>query len=1182
MPPSPALRCSPGRELRRDSHKRGRSLEGGILFREKKDDLALFNEMKTRERDDFLLQSNDDFEDIFATKLKYFSENKIGISIPARGESSELLHADGEKKSDYDWLVTPPDTPLFPSLDDEEPPVTLAPRGRPRSQPISISRSSTMERSHRSSRGSASPNRLSPSPRSASSTLQTKGSTSSAPHSSPNPGLHHATPSQRLSPQPSKPSTPVRRSPTPTLRKTRTGPSGSVSSSRLRGTSPVNASRGNSASPKIQAWQANIPGFSLDAPPNLRTSLADRPMSHVRGSSPASRTGRDSSSRHGRDSVSPTASRSVSSSHSHDRVRFSSHGKGSIASSGDDDRDSLQSIPISNSDPAASRIVGAFPSTKAPLFTKKPTQPRLSSSAPKRYFDSALRQMDLQKGSQNMFRPLLSSVPTSTFYVGKASAARHALISRNSSLTTSSNASSDLGTSGVHDTEWSDHNQDDMAGEFGKAANPDFQDDIFAFEKADDVNNDISPAVQDGFPYVQHGDFSGDAGVGHPFGCSEVLEGKGNSPEAEVPDNIAFCCKCGHSYHVELTDTGLKLCPDCEKSSEPLMAIATDNSASLSMKISDDNMSSNTTTPPMAIESLGDNSPCLSVKISEDNMSFNAVTHPIGIHKSSGLANITKAKPVEYEDNIQEGQTSCAEKCVNQWSECSLPKEQAYEDLQRLANLEVIDQPTAGCPDGDTGPQQVQHLNDSENLKLDVSEGAGISVLLKRSSSSKGPVVQSRTFTASGIAYDHPSYARVGASSSRSSTGQGCASASSSVDLGSDMQLEARIQRQLSSRKSNIETYRYDTNAKHQRSWSSSSVTSSQSNQGMVLVTNIQEENSEVAVAYGGNAVADLTNTAPEEQSLASEMEGLHYRCMEVDCNNHFRIITTTSSELSPNAVNICLGESVFASVSNDEDSASHVNCEDFQNDAKSVSVRETADLSLEPSTGEEKNSMQNFTAGRVDLAGVPTESSLDTITNIENGYVGSPSSHYGVGSPDSRGTLDEVLENSVDVTPDKAITTSVAEPDNSDHAHSILEEPTIMVEGHDGTKARSLTLEEAADTILFCSSIIHNLSYEAATIAIEKENLIHLEGLGPMVTTLGNSGFDRKNPHDRTAIKPSPKLKKLRKRQVETETKLPSGNTDSNEKVDEVSTTRIVGVPNKCDSLKPPKPESKCNCTIM
>lgn len=69
MPPSPALRFSPAREPRADGHKRGRSLESGLLFREKDDDLALFNEMQSKERESFLLQSTDDLEDSFGNFL---------------------------------------------------------------------------------------------------------------------------------------------------------------------------------------------------------------------------------------------------------------------------------------------------------------------------------------------------------------------------------------------------------------------------------------------------------------------------------------------------------------------------------------------------------------------------------------------------------------------------------------------------------------------------------------------------------------------------------------------------------------------------------------------------------------------------------------------------------------------------------------------------------------------------------------------------------------------------------------------------------------------------------------------------------------------------------------------------------------------------------------------------------
>lgn len=155
----------------------------------------------------------------------------------------------------------------------------------------------------------------------------------------------------------------------------------------------MKTNRGNSASPKIRAWQTNIPGFSSEVPPNLRTSLGDRPASYVRGSSPASRNGRDSASKFNRQSMSPTASRSSSSFHSHDRDQLSTRSKGSIASSGDDDLDSLQSITGGSADRLSSRRGASFSTNKNPTISKKSARIVSPSSAPKRSFDSVIRQM---------------------------------------------------------------------------------------------------------------------------------------------------------------------------------------------------------------------------------------------------------------------------------------------------------------------------------------------------------------------------------------------------------------------------------------------------------------------------------------------------------------------------------------------------------------------------------------------------------------------------------------------------------------------------------------------------------------------------------------------------------------------------------------------------------------------
>lgn len=63
MPPSPALRFSQARQLRTHNHRRGRSLEGGLQLKERDDDLALFNNMQARKRENFLLQSMDDLDE---------------------------------------------------------------------------------------------------------------------------------------------------------------------------------------------------------------------------------------------------------------------------------------------------------------------------------------------------------------------------------------------------------------------------------------------------------------------------------------------------------------------------------------------------------------------------------------------------------------------------------------------------------------------------------------------------------------------------------------------------------------------------------------------------------------------------------------------------------------------------------------------------------------------------------------------------------------------------------------------------------------------------------------------------------------------------------------------------------------------------------------------------------------
>ncbi|XP_050373185.1 uncharacterized protein LOC126790868 [Argentina anserina] len=1228
MPPSPALRCSPGREARGSQHRRGRSFEAGMIVREKDEDLALFNEMQIREKEDFLLQS-DDLEDTFSTKLRQFSDFKLEITIPTRGESSDLLNAE-EDKNDYEWLLTPPDTPLFPSLDDEPPPVNTTERGRPRSQPISISRSSTMEKSYRSSRGSASPSRLSPSPRSGNSTLQSRGRPSSTRNSSPNPSLrpaspsrpatpshsatssHPGTPSRRPSTPPSKSPSPAPRSSTPTPRRMSTGSSGIVAPPGRRGTSPVTASRGNSASPKIKAWQTNIPGFSSDAPPNLRTSLADRPATYVRGSSPASRSGRGSSPASGyrRQSMSPTASRIVSSSHSHDRDPFSSQGKGSIASSGDDDLDSLQSLPVGSLDRSTLKRVSAFSNNRAVAFSKNSAKLVSPSSAPKRSFDSAIRQMDHRKTPQNMFRPLLSSVPSSTFYVGKSSSAHHPLISRNSSVTTSSNASSDLGTSFAPDTEGSEHNQDDMAIESEKVPYSDGHDEVFAFDKMDVVNEDMKHDIYDGSHEVHDVEFTRNSTVecatadsedsGHPNILKEVgsiIEDshvKGDLSEIDSLEDMELCFKCGCKYYASNeVERKIRLCPECSRKDKllsvliPERDVVPDNSA------------------PLSVNNLGEEKPL------DERETMRVVPG------SPQVTDLEESKNAE--ENDDQGQITCNEQTHNvlQDNALAMPLVKGGDDglsKQQEARSLFLG---GGSPDSDTGFQKSHHSNTYSNMRADISEGTGISILLKRTSSSKG-AVQSRTFTATAIPYEDLSYARDSSNSMRSSIGHGSFSASSSVDFSPSRLTEARVQRQFSSKKlemensrdetnmklqsiglADMESHRHDTSMKHQRTGSSSHGLPNYTREVLGLSSDTIDNDFEGTVGNGQYDGAVKAHTASEEYRPASycmeaNVSTTSTRTTVVEEDEEIIVRSTradaSTSEMSSHTADTLLENNTVAMFPSCE--KPNECSEDGQNNTRSATDIEVSAIDPESSLLNKENIIQISRNNGVDVEQITSHSSLITVSEIETekGIHRTSVSISDDASFESKSTMEDFQETSIPNPSDSNPTSSIPETNTTNNTHGILdEESTVMVESQGRCKKRNLTLEEATDTILLCSSIVHDLAYQAATIAIEKEQSVPLEGSQPTVTILGNSNPERKDPRGRTVSRRSVKSLKGRQKRLETDAG-PIGsktendeNENDNENVDEGLQQRPVGLPpNKADGLKPPKLESKCNCTIM
>lgn len=1164
MPPSPALRFSPGREPKTISHKRGRSLEGGLLYREKDDDLALFNEMQSRESENFLLQSSDNLEDQFSVKLRHFSDVKLGISIPGRGESSGLLNADGDK-NDYDWLLTPPDTPLFPSLDDDEPhPINAASRGRPQSKPISISRSSTMERSRRSSRGSASPNRLSPSPRTGNNASQSRAGPSSVSNSSPTQNLRHATPSRRPSTPPNKPSTPAPRSSTPTPRRMSTGSNGPVVSSGVRGTSPVKTSRGNSASPKIRAWQTNIPGFSSEAPPNLRTSLADRPASYVRGSSPASRNGKDSTAKYSRQSMSPTASRSSSSFRSHDRDQFSSRSKGSIASSGDDETDSIQSIQVGSLDRLNSRRSGSFINNRTPAISKKTAKMVSPNSAPKRSFDSALRQMD-RKSPQNMFRPLLSSVPSTTFYAGKANSARNnSLVSRNSSITTSSNASSDQGTSVAHDTEGSDHNQDDGASEAEKIPYPDIHEEVFAFDKDDIINANTGHEIANESVDIHHNESKGykidhdptisEDSFYHSIATttiesSETSDVKNGILETDNFENAAICSQCGCRYQAsDQTEKDVRLCPECRGKYTLLRVI-----------------------PQETVLAVTEDSSMFSTNVSIEEKPVAETDKLMVDCELPQDTNVDSSFPPGERD-AEHSQTSYNKLIQDQSLQIPPPSSPAEGSGWMPTNQSNMDQSEVDCrnPYSNVGDRQLSHHNDRPNSKMDLLGGTGISVLLRRSSSNKGPVVQGRTFTATTISYDDISLARGSVNSIRSSTGYGSYSASSSVDFSPAKKMDSSVQRQSSGRKLDVDAG-HEIRIKHERSGSSFSGTSNYTHHGVDLAT--QETEYDITeqipiiseVKAPENLVTDVTDASPMDSAI--EENKFEYHDGGADACN---------SELLSQAVGVQPDGSSMALFRNPGD-CSDENVDNHSNNARNLSNIEAAVMAPGLSIDEESD----VQCANLDGSDALPATNILTSTESEVEREVSCQNNPGVGEDDpsqiSKRAVNDCQESSIANPGD----TSFPDTNTSECSHGI-EESTVTVEYPGGGNPRSLTLEEATDVILFCSSIVHDLAYQAATVAMEKESSDPLEGSKPTVTIPETpKASSRKGLRSRAVGRHTLKSQKARERKVETDVKSPGGETEKDEVVDE-SFKHNAGLPNKVDSMKPPKVESKCNCTIM
>ncbi|KAK8359795.1 hypothetical protein V6Z12_A04G120200 [Gossypium hirsutum] len=496
-----------------------------MVMKERDEELALFLEMRRREKEkeksNNLLSIHNSEQQLnvpLGSNVKVNGNGNVGgggspvskivSALPVRKTAADNFLNSENEKSDYDWLLTPPGTPLFPSLEMESQKTLMSQIGMSNARPVALKTrlanlpeepalkstlalkqqapsagvisSSTLNRRPSSSGGSKSasrpatptgrptlpmttkPSRSStptsranlPSIKPAASTARSSTPTRSAPRSL----TPTARPSLHASKSTSRSSTPTRRPASSSTTPIASAPSGTAASSITKPSAATTSkssvqSRGTSPTVKSRPWKSSeMPGFSLETPPNLRTSLPERPVSASRGrpAAPGARSSSveaNSSGRPRRQSCSPARSRASS----------GSFGNGSSIRSvrRADANGSDNESPVVIGTKMVERVVNMrklVPPKQDDNHRNNPTA-KLSTSLDssgfgrtlsKKSLDMAMRHMDIRRSISGHQRPLMTNVPASSIYSVRSGSTKSRTLSVcDSPLATSSTASSE-------------------------------------------------------------------------------------------------------------------------------------------------------------------------------------------------------------------------------------------------------------------------------------------------------------------------------------------------------------------------------------------------------------------------------------------------------------------------------------------------------------------------------------------------------------------------------------------------------------------------------------------------------------------------------------------------------------------------------------------------------------------
>ncbi|KAM7491927.1 hypothetical protein LguiA_034848 [Lonicera macranthoides] len=498
------------------------------VMKEKEEELALFLEMRKREkeRNNNLLHNSEEFDAPLGLTTGSSPIFNIETATPVRKNGADDFLNSENDKNDYEWLLTPPGTPLFPSLERESPKTVRSQDGSPKAHPTALKSRLANSQPAATARNNLGPRRSpgSSPPLNNSSTVTRRPSSSGGPGSrSITPSMHAALTKSKSTPKPtpspahkSSPSTtpkpttstecrprPVRsstptprsampsakstlpaRSSTPTPRSTMPSstkstlparsstpsvrssarsstpiarPSVPVSKPTVRAPTPIrrptplstatntsappirspsgpksvysmarNSVPSPASSPKVKPrpWKpSEMPGYSLDAPPNLRTSLPERPLSATRG-----RAGAPSARSSSVEPFSNGRMRRQSCSPSRGRAPNVSGGSSVPALSRAQAKAKDNMSPVLYGTRMVERVMNMrklvppkqddkhSPHSNLSAKSSSPDSAGFGRNLSKKSLDMAMRHMDIRQRIPGNLRPLMTNIPASSMY----------------------------------------------------------------------------------------------------------------------------------------------------------------------------------------------------------------------------------------------------------------------------------------------------------------------------------------------------------------------------------------------------------------------------------------------------------------------------------------------------------------------------------------------------------------------------------------------------------------------------------------------------------------------------------------------------------------------------------------------------------------------------------------------